>query len=79
MRFVDRFGNEIDRCISFDTNAGIAVVYEPEDGLGGSGPLIKQEKYHPEGMAVVDDIARPDEQQLGDIREKKTGKREREK
>ena len=54
-------------------------MYEPEDGPGGSGPLIKREKYHPEGMAVVDDIARPDEQQLGDIREKKTGKREREK
>ena len=29
MRFVDRFGNEIDCCISFDTNTGIAVVYEP--------------------------------------------------
>jgi hypothetical protein len=28
---------------------------------------------------IVDDIARPDEQQLGDIRQKHTGKRKREK
>jgi len=32
--------------------------------------MIKREKYHPEGMAVVDDLARPDENQLCDIRRK---------
>jgi hypothetical protein len=33
MRFVDRFGNEIDCCISFDTNTGIAkhLSISPEE------------------------------------------------
>jgi len=54
------------------------VVWEPEDGPGSSGPLIKREKFHPEAMAIVHNIARPDEKQLGDIREKHTSKRKRE-
>jgi len=77
--YVDRFGIEIDRAISFDDSTAVVVVYEPEDGPGGKGPIIKREKFHPQRMAVVDNIVRPDENQLGDIRKKYTGKREREK
>jgi hypothetical protein len=41
--------------------------------------MMKKEKFHPNCIPIVSDIARPDEEQLGDIREKYTGKREREK
>ena len=76
MGFYDRFGNEIDRCISFDSDTGIAVVWEPEDGPGGHGPMVKREKYHPEAIAIVDNVAKPDEEQMQNIREKHTGKKE---
>jgi hypothetical protein len=61
MRFVDRFGNEIDHCISLIQRQ------------------VFWENYLPEVICVVDDIARPDKKQLADIRQKHTGKREREK
>ena len=55
------------------------LSYEPEDGPGGSGPMIKREKFHPDCVVVCDGIAKPDESQRGNIREKKTGKQDREK
>jgi hypothetical protein len=77
MFIYDKFGNEIPGAISYDTDTGIVVVHEPENGPGGKGRLINMEKYHPGGMCIVDNIARPDEKQLGDVRHKHTGKRER--
>jgi hypothetical protein len=39
MTFLDRFGNEIPGAISWDSETGIAVVYEAEDG---HGPMVKR-------------------------------------
>ena len=64
---------------SVQLNMILAVVYEPLDGPGGSGPIIKREKFHPDCVVVCDGIAKPDDTQMENIREKKTGKREREK
>jgi hypothetical protein len=72
MTFLD--GVEIDRCIEYDSDTGIAVVWEPEDGPYGSGPMILREKYHPRGMCVFDGLARPTEEDMQKIREKHTGK-----
>jgi hypothetical protein len=78
MFFLDRFVIPIDGCIEYDTSTGIAIVYEPLDGPGGSSPIIKREKFHPKATPIVDGIAHPDDTQMGEIRQKKTGKRERE-
>jgi hypothetical protein len=77
MRFLDGYGNEIPNAIRFDDPTDIVMVYEPVDGPNGKGHMVKKEKFHPNCIPVVDDIARPDEQQLGDVRQKYTGKRER--
>ena len=47
------------------------------DGVNGKGPIVQKQKFHPNAIPVVDDIARPDDEQLGNIRERLTGKRER--
>jgi hypothetical protein len=76
MKVVDAYGNEITGAISFDTDTGIVEVWEPEN-YGDGGKLVKRTKYHPNAMAIIDDIARPDDTQLGDIRQKHTGRRDR--
>jgi hypothetical protein len=75
IRYLDGYGNEIKSAISFDDSTNIVIVYEPVDGPNGKGRMVKKEKFHPNCIPVVDDIARPDDQQLGNIREKYTGKR----
>jgi hypothetical protein len=77
MRFLDGYGNEIPNAISFDDSTKIVMVWEPLDGPNGKGRMVKKQKFHPNAIPVVDDIARPDDEQLGRIREKYTGKRER--
>jgi hypothetical protein len=39
--------------------------------------MVEKQKFHPNCIPVVDDIVRPDDEQLGNIRQKYTGKRER--
>jgi hypothetical protein len=73
MFFVDKYSDEIPRCISYDDSTSIAVVSESEDGM------VTREKYMPGSMCIVDKKARPNENDLGNIREKYTRKRDREK
>jgi hypothetical protein len=75
--FLDGYGNEIPNAVSFDDSTNIVIVYEPIDGPNGKGELVKKQKFHPNCIPVVSDIARPDDEQLANIRERLTGKRER--
>ena len=68
MRFVDRYGNEIHGCIELDTDTGYAVVYEELNEQDPNSPIIKKEKYHPEGMCIIDGIANPDLNMFNAIR-----------
>lgn len=77
MVFLDGYGNAIPNAISFDDITHIVVVWEPKDGPNGKAELMKKEKFIPGCIPVVNNIARPDDEQLGNIREKLTGKRER--
>ena len=77
MTFVDRYGTELKNFTSYDTDTGIAVVFEPDAGPNGHGNLIKREKFHPQGFVIMDDLAKPNEEDVRRIREKYTGRKDR--
>lgn len=68
MRFLDAYGNEIHGCIEYDSDTGYAVVYEEMNEADPHSPIIKKEKYHPNGMVVVDGIANPDTDTMNGLR-----------
>lgn len=68
MRFLDRYGLEIHGCIEYDSATGYAVVYEEMNEQDPNSPIIKKEKYHPDGMVVIDGIANPDQDTVNALR-----------
>lgn len=71
MRFLDRHGVEIPHCIEWDSETGYATTQEP-DGT------IRKKWFHPDqGRFIVDEQHNPSEEHMKAIREKHTGKKER--
>lgn len=81
MRLLDRFGKEIPNVLEWDSETGIAIVLEHQNPNDVNSAMVEKQKFYPSEFAtgmIVDDTHKPNEEQLADIRMRKTGKRERE-
>jgi hypothetical protein len=57
IRYLDGYGNEIPNAISFDDTSNIVIVCEPIDGPNGKGRMVKKEKFFPQCIPIVSDVA----------------------